>query len=198
MSNVQERVGLDELAASLADRMRATITLNAHEVLPGVRSIISDTVRAFQPTRASAPFTAADTPTTGASLTERLLAAEALFESALGPVTEYIGADGNAVDVARVLHRSIWRRFLPDMGSAHTPGPQENAAAPTPHASVALTLRETEVLHLVSEAYTNKEVATHLHIAPGTVKRHLANICEKLHAVSRLDAVRRAHQLHLL
>jgi two-component system nitrate/nitrite response regulator NarL len=50
----------------------------------------------------------------------------------------------------------------------------------------------------VGAALTNQQVAVRLGLAPGTVKRHLANISDKLGAVSRLDAVRRARLLGLL
>lgn len=64
--------------------------------------------------------------------------------------------------------------------------------------SSPLSDREREVLVLVANAMTNQQVAGRLSLAPGTVKRHLANISSKLGAVSRLDAVRRAQQLGLL
>lgn len=64
--------------------------------------------------------------------------------------------------------------------------------------SSPLSDREREVLALVANAMTNQQVASRLNLAPGTVKRHVANISSKLGAVSRLDAVRRARLLGLL
>lgn len=55
-----------------------------------------------------------------------------------------------------------------------------------------LSAREVEVLRLTAEALSNANIATRLGIAEGTVKRHLTNIYDKLGAVSRLDAVRKA------
>jgi DNA-binding NarL/FixJ family response regulator len=56
----------------------------------------------------------------------------------------------------------------------------------------ALSDRELEVLVLVSRGLSNREVARELHIAEATVKRHLANIYERIGVGSRGDAVRTA------
>ncbi len=52
-----------------------------------------------------------------------------------------------------------------------------------------LTLRELEVLDLVAEGMTNGEIAQRLWISPGTVRRHLENIYEKLGVHTRTAAV---------
>jgi DNA-binding NarL/FixJ family response regulator len=56
----------------------------------------------------------------------------------------------------------------------------------------ALSDRELEVLVLVARGLSNRQVATQLHISEATVKRHLANIYEKVGVGSRSDAVRTA------
>jgi DNA-binding CsgD family transcriptional regulator len=56
-------------------------------------------------------------------------------------------------------------------------------------ASEALTPREREVLELVAEGRTNAEIAASLWISPGTVRRHLENIFEKLGVHTRTAAV---------
>jgi DNA-binding NarL/FixJ family response regulator len=43
-----------------------------------------------------------------------------------------------------------------------------------------LTMREREILQLLAEGKTNKEVAGALHISPYTVETHRSNILEKL------------------
>jgi DNA-binding NarL/FixJ family response regulator len=55
-----------------------------------------------------------------------------------------------------------------------------------------LSARELELLSLVAEAMSNRQIANRLGITEGTVKRHLRNIFGKLGAVSRIDAVNRA------
>jgi non-specific serine/threonine protein kinase len=51
-----------------------------------------------------------------------------------------------------------------------------------------LTPRETEVLRLVSDGQTNREIARRLVISDGTVKRHLDHIFAKLNVSSRAAA----------
>ena len=61
-----------------------------------------------------------------------------------------------------------------------------------------LTDREREVLELVTAGLRNKEIAARLSITENTVKFHLRNILEKLHAVSRTDLATRAMREQLL
>ena len=56
----------------------------------------------------------------------------------------------------------------------------------------ALSEREAEVLVLVARGLSNEQIAEALHIAPSTVKRHLANVYEKVGVSSRSEAVRMA------
>ena len=55
-----------------------------------------------------------------------------------------------------------------------------------------LSAREREVLALVGEALSNRQIASRLALTEATVKRHLRNIFIKLGAVSRMDAVKKA------
>ncbi len=58
----------------------------------------------------------------------------------------------------------------------------------------ALSDREIEVLRLVADGLSNKEIAERLFVAAGTVKRHVHNIYAKLDATSRTQAVARARE----
>ena len=58
----------------------------------------------------------------------------------------------------------------------------------TPDPKEILSARERDVLELVAEGATNKEIATKLFIAENTVKNHLSNILAKLHMRSRAQA----------
>ena len=72
------------------------------------------------------------------------------------------------------------------------------AASPEPAAAAPLTAREAEVLHYVALGRTNAQIAAALSIAPGTVKRHLANIGARLGTANRVEHVRAARALGLL
>lgn len=61
-----------------------------------------------------------------------------------------------------------------------------------------LTERELEVIKMIAQAYTNREISMRLNITEGTVKRHTTNIYAKLGATSRIDAVRKVVRLNLL
>ncbi len=52
-----------------------------------------------------------------------------------------------------------------------------------------LTTREREVLQLVAEGATNKEIATSLYLSEHTVNFHMKNILSKLHLRNRAHAV---------
>jgi DNA-binding NarL/FixJ family response regulator len=56
-----------------------------------------------------------------------------------------------------------------------------------PTDSVQFTRREREVVNLIAEGQSNKEIAESLHIATYTVKSHVHNILEKLTLSTRLQ-----------
>jgi DNA-binding CsgD family transcriptional regulator len=60
------------------------------------------------------------------------------------------------------------------------------------HPVPRLTVRQTELLHLVAAGHTNTQMARRLGISEGTVRTHLENIYEKLGVSSRTAAVTRA------
>ncbi|WP_327102154.1 response regulator transcription factor [Nonomuraea glycinis] len=67
-------------------------------------------------------------------------------------------------------------------------GPSPAAAAPAQE----LTERELEVMRLVAEGYSNREIAGALFLAEGTVKNYVSTILLKLDARDRTNAVLRA------
>ena len=60
-----------------------------------------------------------------------------------------------------------------------------------------LSPREREILSLVSQGASNKEIADRLCLAEGTVKNHVTNILTKLDVRDRTQAALRARQLGL-
>lgn len=78
--------------------------------------------------------------------------------------------------------------------------PSTRTAVQTPQEALIepLTDREMEVLALLAQRLSNKEIAKGLVIAPVTVKRHAINIYQKLGVKSRREAVARAAELGLL
>lgn len=72
--------------------------------------------------------------------------------------------------------------------------------SPTPPGRLIepLTERELEVLRLLSEGQSNKEIGLSLNLAEGTVKNHMTNILGKLGVSDRTQAALRARDLNLL
>jgi len=61
-----------------------------------------------------------------------------------------------------------------------------------------LTAREREVLQLLIDGASNREIAASLVLSINTVKKHILNLCGKLGVQSRTQAVARARTLNLL
>jgi DNA-binding CsgD family transcriptional regulator len=61
-----------------------------------------------------------------------------------------------------------------------------------PDAKGQLTAREREVLTAIASGQTGDDIARLLHIAPDTVRRHVANAREKLQARTRAHAIAEA------
>ena len=59
--------------------------------------------------------------------------------------------------------------------------------------AVRMTNRERQVIDLLGEGLSNKEISARLHIAVHTVKSHVHNVLEKLALHSRLEVVAFTH-----
>ena len=58
--------------------------------------------------------------------------------------------------------------------------------------------REYEVLELLAEGLSNKEIANRLFVSPNTVKTHVARLYEKLEVSRRTQAVGKARDLRMI
>jgi DNA-binding NarL/FixJ family response regulator len=63
---------------------------------------------------------------------------------------------------------------------------------------VPLSERELDVVRLLADGHSNREIAAALHLAEGTVKNHVTNVLGKLGARDRTQAALRARALGLL
>jgi DNA-binding NarL/FixJ family response regulator len=116
-----------------------------------------------------------------------------LFEALKAGASGYVlksGADDDIVDACRAAMRgqsflypsavnSLIRDFLDRADGADRPYDP-------------LTTRELEILKLIAEAHTSKEIAAMLSISSKTVERHRANILEKLGVRDRVELTRYA------
>ncbi len=69
-----------------------------------------------------------------------------------------------------------------------------NAGPSSPRSSDALTKREREIIDLIGQGLSNKDIADHLCICSTTVRHHLTSIFDKLGVTSRQKLLIRAHQ----
>jgi LuxR family transcriptional regulator, maltose regulon positive regulatory protein len=167
-----QRVGTNPLRAS-AELAEARVLAAAGEHARA-RTLLEDAVDRFE--RGGAPFEAAETRV---ELATTLLAlgrtpeAAAEAEAALERLRE-LGAEPVAQAARRLLEGSI--------GSPHGEPPQ----------LPDLTTREREVLGLVAEGLTNRQIAERLVVSEHTVHRHVTNILRKLQLPSRTAAAAHA------
>ena len=68
---------------------------------------------------------------------------------------------------------------------------QENVTA-KPDKNYGLTSRETQILKLITEGYSNNEIANQLFVSINTTKAHVASILQKLEVDDRLQAALKA------
>jgi DNA-binding NarL/FixJ family response regulator len=98
------------------------------------------------------------------------------------------------VEAIRIVHRSdtvLFPNALSRIAAAHQP--DSRIAGPN-----ALTPRQLEVLKLVAAGFSNRRIAEALHIGAETVKTHVENIRDSLHARDRTHAVVRAYEQGIL
>jgi DNA-binding NarL/FixJ family response regulator len=115
---------------------------------------------------------------------------EYLFEALRAGASGYVlksGADRDLIEACRAamrdepfLYPSAIRTLIRD----HLERPSG--------ADEILTPRETEIVKLIAEAHSSKEIAELLVISPKTVERHRANILEKLGMSDRVELTRYA------
>ncbi|MNV67239.1 HTH-type transcriptional regulator MalT [compost metagenome] len=85
-------------------------------------------------------------------------------------------------------------------GLSHVVTPPDHSAPPVRAGTLIepLSGRELEVLRLIAEGLSNREISERLYIALTTVKGHNRIIFDKLHVSRRTEAVARARTLGLL
>jgi DNA-binding NarL/FixJ family response regulator len=78
------------------------------------------------------------------------------------------------------------------------PLPQPIAVTPTSLEGQSLTPRQIDVLQLLAQGCSNKEIARRLDMADGTVRTHINAVFRALEVSNRTQAVMRAQELGCL
>ncbi|MFV9506707.1 MAG: LuxR C-terminal-related transcriptional regulator [Oscillochloridaceae bacterium umkhey_bin13] len=98
----------------------------------------------------------------------------------------------------RGRHAAYLAQVLAHHTSAQVQAIQPASLQPSLALPEMLTRRELEILALLAERWSDKEIATRLVIAPNTVRKHTSTIFAKLGVNSRREAVQSARALGLL
>lgn len=101
---------------------------------------------------------------------------------------DFVGTIRSVADGARVLPPRMTGTLFSQIARVAIKRGQEAALE-----AVRMTQREREVIALIAEGRSNKEIATRLNIATDTVKSHVRNVMEKLALHTRLQIAAYAH-----
>ncbi|HTU94321.1 MAG TPA: response regulator transcription factor [Solirubrobacteraceae bacterium] len=173
-----------EEAVRLAARHRPDV------VLMDLRMPVLDGVQATRQIRAAQPDTEIVVLTTHADEASIL---DALRAGARGFLTK----DAGIAEISRAVHAAAAHQAVldPVAQSALVEAASAGARPAPPPASLPddLTPREAEVLRLVADGMSNREIAATLVVSEATVKTHINHVFAKIGARDRAQAVHYAY-----
>jgi two-component system NarL family response regulator len=117
---------------------------------------------------------------------------EDLYEAVKAGATGYLLKEISIEEVANAIRAVVTGQSLISPSMASKLLSEFNNLAKQAQQKIQvpkLTERELQVLKLVAQGMSNREVAEDLFISENTVKNHVRNILEKLHLHSRMEAV---------
>ena len=94
---------------------------------------------------------------------------------------------GEGLSITRALGMGPLAKRLESLQALLAPGPSHRSAFPG-----GLTEREVEILRLLAEGRTNRQIGRQLVISVNTVQRHVSNILAKTDSANRTESVRYA------
>ncbi len=203
---IQEGIEVVGMASNGQEAIEKAVALHPDVILMDLRMPVMDGVSATAQVRSQLPDCQVLMLTT---FDDEGYIAEALQAGASG----YLLKDIPAPDLAKAVqavHRGIYQ-FAPSVAgkmmaslsrpdSMHPPVSKESSKESS-HAfashSLDLTNREIEVLRLIAQGATNREIADQLVVSEGTVKNHLSSILSKMGVRDRTQAALKARELGL-
>lgn len=156
-------------------RVLLALALYGQHKLNQTRQVLSEAIRLAAPERFVRPFLTYNTQLS--HLLALLLHTETFTIESQEFIREILQGLGYTNNIADLL-------------------PLEKLKSLTTAASI--TKREQEVLRLVGDGFSNREIGIELCISPGTVKTHLAHIYGKLDVNNRVQATAEARMLKLI
>jgi len=185
-------------AANGDEALRATAELRPDVVLMDLRMPVLDGIAATRRLRVEQPAVRVIALTTFDGDHEVFAALRA---GAVGYLLKDVSSERllEAIHAAArgesVLQPSVAAKVVARI--AGLPAAEDGPAQPQPLV-VPLSERELEVIRLLAEGRTNREIAAALFLAEGTVKNHVTNVLAKLDARDRTQAALRARALGLI
>ncbi len=80
----------------------------------------------------------------------------------------------------------------------HVPVPAEFVRDEAKQAELGITARELEILSLIAQGLSNREIAEKVFLSENTIKTHTSRVFDKLGAKRRTQAVQRGKALRLI
>jgi len=128
---------------------------------------------------------------------------EYVFEGLRAGARGYLLKDVSGHDLAEavrtvaaggaLIEPSVTRKVIAEFARVAPPARPAGNALPEP-----LSEREQQVVTLLAQGLSNREIAARLHLAPGTVKNYVTSILQKLGVRDRTQAALRARELGLI
>jgi two-component system, NarL family, nitrate/nitrite response regulator NarL len=118
-----------------------------------------------------------------------------IFECAEAGAAGYVTADASVDDLAMAIERIAREELVcsPRIAAQLFVRMSQRLGQWASHADARmLTIRERQVLGLIREGYSNKEIGQKLNIAEPTVKNHVHHLLHKLDVPTRAQAAARA------
>jgi len=128
---------------------------------------------------------------------------EYIFEALRAGASGYLLKDVSGKELASAIRTvaeggtliapSVARKVVSEFARLKPASSETAESLPEP-----LSKREIEILKVLAQGHTNKEIADQLHLAEGTVKNYVTSILQKIGARDRTQAALRARELGLL
>jgi two-component system, NarL family, nitrate/nitrite response regulator NarL len=118
---------------------------------------------------------------------------ESVLSFAEAGIAGYVRREGSVQDLVDAIERAARGELQcsPQLAGAIIRRLAWRAAAGAPFPRGPLTARETEIVRLIDQGLSNKEIAVRLGIEVATVKNHVHNLLEKLRVRRRAEAAAR-------
>ena len=104
-------------------------------------------------------------------------------------VSGYVLKSSSSIHLVGAVRAAV---FDPEGGNVVVGMPRELLEEAEEGSDGVISVRELEILLLAARGLSNRQIATKVRIAEGTVKRHLSNSYHKMEVGSRGEAVRKA------